>query len=138
MYEDEHNGFYIETEKNSMVGEHWMYNIFLRAVSEPASAVMSLTSSYVPVKDFHVYHHVKYQLHNSICSWYIAKLLYLSILGMPCHALQKNGSINLQKILILICTKFNFISHFFLEIPQRFCKLVILGNLDMPGHAHQD
>ena len=32
--------------------------------------------------------------------------------------------------------KINFITHFFLKILQRNRKLVILGNLDMPGHTH--
>ena len=32
--------------------------------------------------------------------------------------------------------KINFITHFFLQILQRNSKLVILGNLAMPGHAH--
>ena len=32
--------------------------------------------------------------------------------------------------------KINFISHFFLKILQRNNKLVILGNLGMPGHIH--
>ena len=33
--------------------------------------------------------------------------------------------------------KINFIIHFFLKILQRNSKLVILGNLGMPGHTHQ-
>ena len=32
--------------------------------------------------------------------------------------------------------KINFITHFFLKILQRNSKLVVLGNLGMPGHAH--
>ena len=31
--------------------------------------------------------------------------------------------------------KIDFITHFFLKILQRNSKLVILGNLDMPGHT---
>ena len=31
--------------------------------------------------------------------------------------------------------KINFITHFFLKILQRNSKLVILGNLSMPGHT---
>ena len=30
----------------------------------------------------------------------------------------------------------NFITHFFLKILQRNSKLVVLGNLGMPGHTH--
>ena len=30
----------------------------------------------------------------------------------------------------------NFILYIFLKILQRYCKLVILGNLDMPGYAY--
>ena len=32
--------------------------------------------------------------------------------------------------------KFNFILHVFLEILQRYCKLVILGTFGMSGYAH--
>ena len=32
--------------------------------------------------------------------------------------------------------KINFVTHFFLKILQRNSKLVILGNLGMPGHTH--
>ena len=32
--------------------------------------------------------------------------------------------------------KKNFILHVFLEILQRSCKLVVLGTLGIPGHAH--
>ena len=32
--------------------------------------------------------------------------------------------------------KINFITHFFLKILQRNSKLVILGNLGVPGHIH--
>ena len=31
--------------------------------------------------------------------------------------------------------KVNFITHYFLKILQRNSKLVILGNLGMPGHT---
>ena len=42
-----------------------------------------------------------------------------------------------EKIFMLICMqKVNFISHFFLKILQRNSKLVILGNLSMPGYTH--
>ena len=30
-----------------------------------------------------------------------------------------------------------FVSHLFLKVLQRYCKLVILGTLDTPSHAHQ-
>ena len=30
-----------------------------------------------------------------------------------------------------------FIPNLFLEILQRYCKLVILSSLDLPGHTHQ-
>ena len=47
-----------------------------------------------------------------IIVWICSKLLYLSA-----------------------CKKINFITHFFLKILQRNSKLVILGNLSMPGHT---
>ena len=41
-----------------------------------------------------------------------------------------------SKLLCLsACKKINFFTHFFLKIMQRNSKLVILGNLSMPGHA---
>ena len=38
--------------------------------------------------------------------------------------------------MFILWLKINFILHDFLEILQRYCKLVILGTLDMPGYAH--
>ena len=52
---------------------------------------------------------------------------------------------NHQKILVSIfskvsclsaCKKINCITHFFLNMLYRNSKLVILGNLGMPGHTH--
>ena len=37
--------------------------------------------------------------------------------------------------MLVIMQKINFITHFFLKILQRNSKLVILGNLGMPGHT---
>ena len=46
-------------------------------------------------------------------------------------------SINLQQVLMLNCMqKINFTIRFFLKILQRNSKLLIFGNLDMPGHTH--
>ena len=38
--------------------------------------------------------------------------------------------------MLIYMQKVNFITHFFLKILQRNSKLVILGNLGMPGHTH--
>ena len=43
-------------------------------------------------------------------------------------------NIILKKPLIFICK--NFILYIFLKILQRYCKLIILGALEMPGFAH--
>ena len=49
----------------------------------------------------------------------------------------KSESINLWKTLMFTCMqKINFILNFFLEILQRFCNLIILSTLGMPGHTH--
>ena len=49
----------------------------------------------------------------------------------------QNDSSNLKKPLTFICRqKTNFILHVFLDILQRCYKLVVLGTLGMPGHAH--
>ena len=39
--------------------------------------------------------------------------------------------------MLIYMQKINFITHFFLKIVQRNSKLVILGNLDKPGHTNQ-
>ena len=45
--------------------------------------------------------------------------------------------INLLQAFMLICMqKTNLINHFLLKILQRNRKLVILGNLGIPGHRH--
>ena len=42
----------------------------------------------------------------------------------------------MKKPLTLICRqKTKFIHHIFLEILQRYCKLIVLGPLDMPGYT---
>ena len=43
-------------------------------------------------------------------------------------------NIILKKPLIFICK--NFILYIFLKILQKYCKLIILGALGMPGFAH--
>ena len=50
----------------------------------------------------------------------------------------KCNSINLQKPLMFICAKSQFISHFFLEILQRFCKLAFFSTLGMIGYVYQN
>ena len=48
----------------------------------------------------------------------------------------KNDNSNLRKPVKFICRwNIKFILHVFLEILQRFCKLVVLGTLGMPGYA---
>ena len=49
----------------------------------------------------------------------------------------QNNCINLWQTFMLIwMQKINFVIRFFLKILQRNSKLVILGNLGMPGHTH--
>ena len=44
----------------------------------------------------------------------------------------------MKKPLTLICRqKTKFILHIFLEILQRYCKLIVLGTLGMPGYANE-
>ena len=38
---------------------------------------------------------------------------------------------------LLACKKINFIAHYFLETFQRYCIVVILSTLGMPGCTHQ-
>ena len=68
-----------------------------------------------------------------------SKLAIWGNLGMPNHTHPKNDSINLKKSLIFICwQKINFIpvlSFLFLEILQRYCKLVVLGNWVAPSYT---
>ena len=48
-----------------------------------------------------------------------------------------NDSINLKKSSIFISRqKINFILHVFLEILQRYCKLVVFGTLGLSGYTH--
>ena len=42
-----------------------------------------------------------------------------------------------RKLWCFSTAKINFITHFFLEILQRFCKILILGNVGMPSYDHQ-
>ena len=44
---------------------------------------------------------------------------------------------NFRKLDVYHHGKLNSITHFFLKILQRYCILVILRSLGMPGHAHQ-
>ena len=56
-----------------------------------------------------------------------SRLVILGNLGMPGHT-HLNDSINLKKSLMFICKqKINFILPVFLDILQRYYKLVILG-----------
>ena len=45
---------------------------------------------------------------------------------------------SLLKTLMFIFMQKIFIPHLFLEILQRYCKLVIMGILGMPGLPHQN
>ena len=66
-----------------------------------------------------------------------ANLLFWVLWACPAM-ISKNDSTNLQKTLIFIFTqKVIFITHLFLKILQRYCKLVILGPLGTLGHAHK-
>ena len=67
----------------------------------------------------------------------IANLLFWVL--WACLAMAtKNVDINLQKnLMFIIMRKIKYITHLFLEILLRYCKLVILGTLGMPSNAHQ-
>ena len=67
----------------------------------------------------------------------IANLHILGNLDMTGHTHLK-CTINLKKPMMFICRqKINFIFHVFLEISQRYYKLVILGTLGITGPAHK-
>ena len=46
-----------------------------------------------------------------------------------------NNSTNLKKTYVYLVAKINFILHVSFEILQRYCKLVVLGTLSIPGYA---
>ena len=66
----------------------------------------------------------------------IANLLFWVISAcLATHT--ENDSINLKKSLMFTCKqKINFILPVFLEILQRYCKLVVLGTFNKPGYTH--
>ena len=65
-------------------------------------------------------------------------LATLSTLSIPSHA-YKNWYYQLAKNFdVYLNKKLKFIFNFFLEILQRFCKVVILSTLGMPIQTHQN
>ena len=89
-------------------------------------------------KDFHVYHHPKHQLHNSILSWDIAKTLHTCYFEYFRHVLPHPSKTieSLHKnIVMLIAQKINFIPPYFLEYCKVFTTLlfwIIWAGLTMP------
>ena len=66
----------------------------------------------------------------------IANLLFW-VLSACLSTANKNDGIILQKTLMIIfIQKIKFITHLFFKILLRYCKLVILGTLDMPHHPY--
>ena len=88
--------------------------------------------------------HPCHHAHNLLSPLYSSLLFFLRyckdiknllfwLFGACFTMTSKNNTTNLQKTLMFIfMQKIIFISHFFLEILQTCCKLVILGTLDMP------
>ena len=77
----------------------------------------------------------KNQLYHSFLSWDNAKILHTSFENFR-HAWPHASNMvvsTCRKLWCLSALKFNFISHFFLKILWRFCKLAILGTLQMIG-----
>ena len=65
---------------------------------------------------------------------YIANLLFRILWEWQTSHIQSD-TMNLQKILVFICSqKVNFIPHVF-EAIAKICELLILGTLGMPGYA---
>ena len=73
--------------------------------------------------------------------WDIAKTLqtcYFWVLRACQTVTSNNNSTSLKKtFLFIFMWKIIFIPHLFLEILQRYCKLVSLGTLGARNHAHQ-
>ena len=73
--------------------------------------------------------------------WDIAKTLqtcYFWVLRAYQTVTSKNNITSLKKtFLFIFMWKIIFIPHLFLEILQRYCKLVSLGTLGARNHAHQ-
>ena len=73
--------------------------------------------------------------------WDIAKTLqtcYFWVLRAYQTVTSKNNITSLKKtFLFIFMWKIIFIPHLFLEILQRYCKLVSLGTLGACNHAHQ-
>ena len=83
----------------------------------------------------------KNQLHPSFHFWDIAKILQTFYFGYFVHAWLRPVKTILpacRKLPCLSsCIKVIFISHFFLEILKKYCKLIILGTSTIPGCIHQ-
>ena len=72
----------------------------------------------------------------STCKKSTEQTCYFRYLGMPGHTHLK-WCINLKKPSTFISwQKINFILNVFLEILQRYCKLVVFGTLGLASYAH--
>ena len=65
------------------------------------------------------------------------KLVILGTFGTPGYCQKKLKYQPVENVDAFLHTKSKVIPHSFLEILQRYCKGVILGALNMPGHIHQ-
>ena len=92
------------------------------------------------VGKFDVYLHSRNQLHLWLLFWDVVESLQTWYFGNSGNAgpFQSKIIVSIcgEPSCLTACKKINFITHFFLKILQRNNKLVILGNLGMPGHKH--
>ena len=63
--------------------------------------------------------------------------LLVSVLWASLGMTSKNGYYQLLENFDVYLHAKSYLSHLFLEILQRYCKLFILSNFNMPGHDHQ-
>ena len=69
----------------------------------------------------------------------VEKFVILGTFGMPAYDQQKRYYQLAENLMfIFIIQKLMFIPHLFLEILQRYYKLIILGTLGTPSHTHQN
>ena len=69
--------------------------------------------------------------------WDIANLLFWALWACLATPIKHFSTDLQQSFMFTWMQKIHFISPFFLEILLRYCKLVVLNTLDMPGYAHQ-
>ena len=83
-------------------------------------------------KQFHILN-ITILLHLQFCLLYF---FYLGTLVMLDHPHEKSQYQCVGNFHAYMHAKTNFITLFFLKILYKNSKLVILGNLGMPGHKH--